>query len=304
MYRNVRVLTTFAALSTAWMLTACSAPIPSPAHPTSTAPGPASSVTAEPMSGMPGMAMTSGNGLASTVNGYTLTLHTPPGTGPTSFPTFTITHNGAAVTSFDPEQTKLMHFYLIRSDLTGFQHVHPTMAPDGTWTAPTTPATPGSYRVYVQFVSHPTGTGTDSGAGTAGEELTLSSAVSIPGSGPATPAPLPDPTTTTTVDGYTLTLAGTPHVGVAAPLRVTISRKGAPATDLEPYLDTYAHVTAIHQGDLAFAHLHPEGTLNGDHGGPTLTFHAAMPEPGNYRMFVQFQTHAALHTAAITVAAR
>jgi hypothetical protein len=85
---------------------------------------------------------------------------------------------------------------------------------------------------------------------------------------------------------------------------VTISRNGAPVTDLEPYLDTYAHVTAIHQGDLAFAHLHPEGTLNGDHGGPSLSFHAAMPEPGNYRMFVQFQTHAALHTAAITVAAR
>ena len=26
-----------------------------------------------------------------------------------------------------------------------------------------------------------------------------------------------------------------------------------------PYLDTYAHLTAFHEGDLAFAHLHPHG---------------------------------------------
>ncbi|HZE01023.1 MAG TPA: hypothetical protein VE155_04575 [Pseudonocardiaceae bacterium] len=30
-----------------------------------------------------------------------------------------------------------------------------------------------------------------------------------------------------------------------------------PVTDLQPYLDTYAHLTAFHGGDLAFADLHP-----------------------------------------------
>jgi hypothetical protein len=63
-------------------------------------------------------------------------------------------------------------------------------------------------------------------------------------------------------------------------------------------------VTAVHAGDLAFAHLHPEGTVSGDHGGPTLTVHARLPEPGNYRMFIQFQTDGTLHTAALTVPAR
>jgi len=66
------------------------------------------------------MPMVSGNGLADTVNGYTLTLRTPPATTIPAAATFTITHDGNTVTQFDPEQTKLMHFYLIRSDLTGF----------------------------------------------------------------------------------------------------------------------------------------------------------------------------------------
>jgi hypothetical protein len=42
---------------------------------------------------------------------------------------------GMAVTSYQDDQTKLMHFYVVRSDLSGFQHVHPEMATDGTWTA-------------------------------------------------------------------------------------------------------------------------------------------------------------------------
>jgi len=246
------------------------------------------------MSGMGGMPMVSGNGLADTVNGYTLTLRTPPATTIPAAATFTITHDGNTVTQFDPEQTKLMHFYLIRSDLTGFQHVHPSMQPDGTWTAPTSAVPAGDYRVYVQFVPH---------ADAAGGALTVSAPVTVPGSGATAAAPLPAPGATTTVDGYTVALNGALAAGQEAPLTITISRNGQPVTDLQPYLDTYAHVTAIHQGDLAFAHLHPEGIVNGDHGGPALTVHADLPAPGDYRMFIQFQTNNTLHTASITVTA-
>lgn len=240
---------------------------------------------------MPGMSMPSGNGLADSVNGYTLVLHTPPGTGPT---TLSITHHGTTVTAFDPEQTELMHFYLIRSDLTGFQHVHPTMSPNGTWTAPTKAVPAGKYRAYIQFIPH---------ADAAGGALTLSTPVTVPGAGATEAAPLPAPATSTRVDGYTVSLTGTLSAGQEAPLTITITKNGRPVTDLQPYLNTYAHVTAIHQGDLAFAHLHPEGTPSGDHGGPTLTVHAQLPAPGKYRMFIQFQTNNTLHTAPITVAA-
>jgi len=101
-----------------------------------------------------------------------------------------------------------------------------------------------------------------------------------PGPSATTATPLPAPARAATVDGYTVTLNGNLTAGQEAPLTVTISRNGQSVTDLQPYLDTYAHVTAIHQGDLAFAHLHPEGTTNSDHGGPTLTVRAEMPAPG------------------------
>jgi hypothetical protein len=55
-----------------------------------------------------------------------------PGDQPASWQFRILGADGRPVTAFEPEQTKLMHFYLIRSDLTGFQHIHPSMSPGGT----------------------------------------------------------------------------------------------------------------------------------------------------------------------------
>ncbi|MFE7403880.1 hypothetical protein [Streptomyces sp. NPDC057557] len=56
------------------------------------------------------------------------------------------------------DQTERMYFYAIRSDLTGFQHIHPTMAADGTGIADLAPLAPGSWRMFTSFTP-------DSGAG-------------------------------------------------------------------------------------------------------------------------------------------
>src|SRR3954467_1541352 len=47
-----------------------------------------------------------------------------------------VDEQGHAVRDFDVEHTKRMHLIVARRDLTGFQHLHPTMAADGTWSAP------------------------------------------------------------------------------------------------------------------------------------------------------------------------
>jgi len=243
---------------------------------------------------MPGMSMPSGEGLSATVNGYTLsTMHATPMSGMNMPVTFTITKDGKPVTKFDAEQTKLMHFYVIRSDLSGFQHLHPTMASDGTWTVTPAEVSAGTYRVYVQFLPH-----ADAKAGA----LVLSRPFTVTGTlAPTSRAPAP--LGRGAVDGYDVTVTGTPKAGTETPLTITISKAGASVTDLQPYLKTYAHVTAIHAGDLAFAHLHPQGSLSGAHGGPTLTVNAELPAAGTYRMFVQFQTDGVLHTAALTISA-
>src|SRR5207302_25345 len=84
----------------------------------------------------------SGYGAQSSWAGYTLV---PATTNTRTSFAFRITGpGGATITTFEPDQTKLMHFYLIRADLSGYQHIHPTMAADGTWTAGLATPAPGS----------------------------------------------------------------------------------------------------------------------------------------------------------------
>ncbi|MGW2423337.1 hypothetical protein ACWC0C_29505 [Streptomyces sp. NPDC001709] len=260
----------------------------------SATPSASASASSDDMGSMPGMGSAStGNGLADTKDGYrmTSTAATLPA-GKTTDYRFTITgSDGKPVTAFTVDQTKRMHFYAIRSDLTGFQHVHPTMARNGIWTVPLAALQPGTWRLYASFTP---GSGSGKGKG-----LVLSRTAKVPGM--AMTSPLPQASGTATVDGYGVTVQGDPMAGMAHQLTATVTKNGKPVTDLQPYLDTYAHLTAFHQGDLAFAHLHPETKVNGDHGGPTLTFHAEFAQSGDWRLFLQFRTGGRLHTAAVTL---
>ncbi|GAA2781625.1 hypothetical protein GCM10010441_03220 [Kitasatospora paracochleata] len=244
--------------------------------------------------GMPGMAgMAVGDGLTAERDGYRLDSRVGdlPAGQAVGYPFTVIGPDGRPVTDFADAQTRKLHFYAIRSDLTGYQHLHPVMAADGTWTADLAALEPGDWRLYASF--------TPSGGPGRNREFVLSRTVTVPG--PATAQPLPAATGSATVDGYTVTVQGDLTAGTAGPLTVTVSRDGRPVTDLQPYLDSYAHLSAFHQDDLALAHLHPITRLDGDHGGPTLTFYALLGKPGNWRVYLQFQTAGQLHTAALTL---
>ncbi|MFD6493527.1 hypothetical protein [Streptomyces sp. NPDC060188] len=255
----------------------------------------ASPSTDSPTKGhMPGMDhMAGGNGLASVKDGYRLTSRsTSLAAGKRTAYRFTVTGpDGTPVSAFALDQTKPMHFYAIRSDLTGFQHLHPTMAADGTWTADLAALTPGAWRMFASFTP-------DGGAGR-GTAFVLSRGVTVPGTEKRTPVPAA--ATTARVDGYTVTVQGQPMAGMSHPLTVTVTKDGRPVTSLQPYLDTYAHLTAFHEGDTAFAHLHPTTHVGGDHGGPKLAFDAELPSAGDWRLFLQFRTGGKLHTAALTL---
>src|SRR5688500_9112345 len=82
-------------------------------------------------------------GLAISAGGYTLV----PGAGGK---TFVISGpDGKAVTTFAVVHEKPLHLVLVRRDLTGYQHVHPTMAPDGTWTVPAELTSTGPWRAFA-----------------------------------------------------------------------------------------------------------------------------------------------------------
>ncbi|MET8355379.1 hypothetical protein [Micromonospora sp. NPDC005171] len=199
--------------------------------------------------------------------------------------------DGRPVTRYDVAHDKQMHLIVARRDLSGFRHVHPELSPDGTWRVGTPLTGPGQWRAFADFT--PTG----------GEPLTLGVDVAVPGE--LTERPLPAPATSTTVDGYTVTLAGAPQPGRTSPLTLTVSRDGQPVTDLEPYLGAYGHLVALRRGDLAYLHVHPDGTP-GDgrtQPGPAVTFLADVPSAGSYRLYLDFRHGGRVHTAEFTVVA-
>ncbi|MFD4973215.1 hypothetical protein [Streptomyces sp. NPDC058424] len=229
--------------------------------------------------------------LTDTIAGYRLVAQDRPlpGGKPIEY-RFTITGpDGKPVTDFAVAQTKRMHFYAIRADLTGVQHAFPTMADDGTWTVPLAPLGPGVWHLIAFFTP-------GSGPGE-GKEFALSSPVTVPGA--PTGALLPAAARTTQVDGYTVSVDGTLMRGMAHPLTVTIRKGAKPVTDLEPYLGASAHLAAFHEGDLAFAPFRPVTAVSV--GSLGQQFRAAPPTPGNWRLFVQFRTGGKLHTAALTL---
>ena len=193
------------------------------------------------------------------------------------------------VTKFDPEQGGVaLHLIVVGRDLAGFQHLHPEMAPDGTWSTPLTLGAPGVYRMFTD-------------ATVDGRPHTLGTDLFVTGS--FVPEPLPAPSTEAVVGGYRVTLdSPSPVAGEEGDLRFTVSRGGTAVTDLEPYLGARGHLVGLRQGDLAYLHLHPSDGPTGDvaaAGG--ITFAGTFPSAGTYRLFLQFADEGAVHTAALTV---
>ena len=231
-------------------------------------------------------------GLMVSQAGYTFDLATATAAaGADRQVTFTIIGpEGEPVTEFDVEHEKRLHLIAVRRDFTGFQHVHPEMDENGTWIGALS-LTPGQWRLFADFKA----TGVE--AVTLGNELAVS--------GDYRPAPAPGETRTATVDGYTVTLDGDLTAGHDAELTLSVSKDGLPVTDLEPYLGAYGHLVALRAGDLAYLHVHPDGTP--DDGttepGPDVVFYAEVPSPGRYQLYLDFKRGGVVRTAAFTVTA-
>ncbi len=244
----------------------------------------------------PGTAAVAGGlkGLAASQDGYLLepaagTL--PAGGGTYSFRI--LDRESRPVTGFTRSHSKDLHLIVVRRDLVGFAHVHPTMAADGTWSVPLKPgAGGGSYRVFADFIPAGHGRG-----------LTLGTDLAV--AGKFAPVPLPAPARTSVVDGYSVSLDGDLTPGTSSKLTLTVARDGKPVTDLQPYLGAYGHLVTLRAGDLAYLHVHPDGGPGDGKtaAGPDIGFHAEVPTVGDYRLFLDFQHDGVVRTAEFTTKA-
>ena len=107
------------------------------------------------------------------------------------------------------------------------------------------------------------------------------------------------------VDGYQVRLDGDLAVGAPAQVFVTVSRGGAPVTDLEPLRDAFGRLDAVRAGDLVPAHVHPDATPPAptDRAGPGIAFTVEVPGGGAYRLVLDFRHAGAVHTAVFTLPA-
>jgi hypothetical protein len=181
------------------------APVPAVSGPTGAGPaGPHTHVMAGPSG-----AVVPVGGTATAAGGYALVV-----TATSPFTFHVQGPDGAPVTRFAVVHDQPLHLIVVRQDLTGYQHVHPAMAPDGTWTAPLRLPAPGPYRAYADFAA----------LDPAGRQNAVVLGTDIPSTA-AAPAPSPS-----TVDDLAIRYDGRLTVGVAEPLLFRVTRAGAPVT--------------------------------------------------------------------------
>ena len=222
-------------------------------------------------------------GLASAEDGLRLLSETDiVSTGVEAPYRFRVLGEDGVVTDYDVEHTKRMHLIVVRRDFAGFQHLHPEMAPDGTWTTPLTIAAPGAYRVFADFVVD-------------GDKHTLGADLFAPGDF----QPVPDEAMAPYAeagDGYEVWLDGDPAAGEESTLSFTVRRGGEVVTDIPLYLGARGHLVALRDGDLAYLHVHADEDR--------LSFDAEFPTAGEYRLFLQFEHRGQVRTAAFTLPAK
>lgn len=226
-------------------------------------------------------------GLSLSAQGYELSPVTAPAaTGETGALSFRILDaDGEPVTAFDTAHEKELHLIVVRTDGTGFRHVHPTLDREtGVWSIPWEWDAAGAYRIFADIA--PTG----------GAAVTLTRTVDV--AGELDPQPAIETTTVDDVAGYRVSLDGTLAAGEARELTLTVARDGEPVTTLQPYLGALGHLVALRDGDLAYLHAHSQES---DATGPDIAFTVEAPTAGRYLLYLDFQVEGEVHTASFVV---
>jgi hypothetical protein len=166
------------------------------------------------------------------------------------------------------EHEKLIHVIGVRDDLQGFFHIHPVKAGDGLWAVEHTFTNGGNYRIWsdvkyrgtVYTFGHPT--------------LTLPGAIG--------------PVAAKRTDGYHLDFKSAARMiaGQTNRFQFGIRDAAGGVVETENFLGAAMHLVIVKSDLSVFLHAHP------DNHSPVATnvfFTEVFPEPGDYKLFVQFR---------------
>lgn len=174
------------------------------------------------------------------------------------------------VTEFEELHGEPLHLVVIGRDIARFQHLHPTMSPDGTWSQSLTLPAAGVYRAFVDV-------------SVGGASTTLGVDLFAPGEMDVDVRP--DFSPTRRIGDYEVTFSPDAIApGVETTLTFELEGEGDRSVSLEPYLEARGHLVALREGDLAYLHVHPTGT---DREEGRVSFRTTFPTRGRYRLFLQ-----------------
>ena len=214
------------------------------------------------------------------------------------------------VMKYDADLGKAMHVIAISEDMTVFIHHHVDHVIDGHGQVRIRFPKAALYHIYVDTMPH-----------SLGQQVQR---FDLPvGDAPAAPPPKLTPGLLSADAGpYQVTFdtldlkAGEPSM-----LTLHIAENGKPAKDLKPFLGVGAHVVLISADSLDYVHVHPMAMdeMSGHgHGhemagmpamamaaaiSPDMMLHVAVPKPGLYKLWVQFDGGRSLYTLPFVASA-
>jgi Cu+-exporting ATPase len=211
---------------------------------------------------------------------------------------------GAPLSGLAVEHEAPMHLIIASRDLRFFDHVHPVAGAPGEYQLTYTFPAAGEYTLYDEFA-------------VSGHADEVHQVLAQVGSATGAAPDLAPSAATQTVAGLTLTLgpAGTLRAGQPAGFVVHATQNGQPARDLAPWLGAAAHIAVIGQDGSFFTHEHGVAGVTPPSGemamadppaqyGPDLAFAVRFPQPGLYKLWVQFTYQGKVLTAPWVVEAK
>jgi hypothetical protein len=202
-----------------------------------------------------------------------------------------------------------VHLIIVRRDLATIIHQHPPVGPNGLISDTVTFTKPGPYRVVI-----------DAYPKTSGPVPNFQEFASIRVAGAYHPQALPPLETTQTVDGYTITLHGTPHLRAIQPafLDFTITAPDGRPAQFQTWFGALAHAIFFRRGTLDYFHTHVcapgvsgctsifgAARVTGTSATPgRLKVGVLVPVSGTWRLFLQCRVNGHVITAPFTLQVR